>query len=99
MMTSRWPFKKTPDPGASSSTAKKKPPPKKQRNRPYMNVDLARALYEQNESVGVRNSHLPGSWLLNVRRVPVPPVPRRGREWRNEIRLRQAILPQDLDGV
>jgi hypothetical protein len=28
--------------------------------------------------------------------VPVPPVPRRGRERRDEIQRRQAILPPDL---
>jgi hypothetical protein len=40
-MTGHWPFKKTPDPGPSSLMAKKKSSPKKQRNRPYINVELA----------------------------------------------------------
>jgi hypothetical protein len=44
-MTGRWPFWKT-DVGASSSKAKAKvPPPKKERNRPYMSVEIAQALY------------------------------------------------------
>jgi hypothetical protein len=48
-MSGRWPFKKMPDLGASSSRKKaKSQPPKKLRNRPYMNVELARALHEQN---------------------------------------------------
>jgi hypothetical protein len=78
-MTGRWPFKKT-DAGASSSLAAKKkaPPPKKERNWPYMNVEIAQALYDQNVSVGLRDVHLPGGWHLNARRVPVPPMPRRG---------------------
>jgi hypothetical protein len=37
-------------------------------------------LYDQNASVGLRDVHLPGGWHLNARRVPVPPVPRRGQE-------------------
>jgi hypothetical protein len=43
----------------------KKVLPKKQCNRPYMNVELARALYEQNRLMGLRNIHLPdarSSW-------------------------------------
>jgi hypothetical protein len=42
-----------------------------------MNVDLTMALSEQNQSVGGRDVHLPGGWLVNARRVPVPPVLRR----------------------
>jgi hypothetical protein len=53
---------------------------------PYMNVNLAMALYEKNWSVGVRDDHLLGGWLLNAWRVTVPPVPRCGREQRDEIR-------------
>jgi hypothetical protein len=90
-MTGWWPFKKVPILGASSS--RKKTPPKNHRTRPYMNVNLARALYEQNRSVSVCDVHLPGGWLLNARRVSVPLVSRRGREWRDEIHRRQAILP------
>jgi hypothetical protein len=95
-MTSSWPFKKTLDPEASSSWAKKKSPSKKMRKRPYLNVDLAQALFDQKKSVGVRDVHLPGGWLLNTRRVSIPPMLRRGRERHDEIRRRQAILPQDL---
>jgi hypothetical protein len=83
-----WPFKKTQDVGASSSSAAKKKatsPTKKERNRPYMNVEIAQALYDQNMSVGLRDIHLPGGWHLNARRVSVPPVPRRGQARRDEI--------------
>jgi hypothetical protein len=61
-----------------------------------MSVEIAQALYDQNTSVGLRDVHLPGGWHLNTRRVPVPPVPRRGQERRAEIRRRRAILPLDL---
>jgi hypothetical protein len=74
-MTGRWSFRKT-DTGASSSVAKKKAPlPKKERNRPYMSVEITHALYDQNTSVGCATSIFP----MAGRRVPVPPVPRRGR--------------------
>jgi hypothetical protein len=61
-MTRRWQFKKTQDIGASSSAAAKKkaPPPKKERNRPYMSVEIAQALYDQNAPVGLCDFHLPG---------------------------------------
>jgi hypothetical protein len=93
-----------PDTGASpSSAAKKKAPPlpKKEQKRPYMSVEIAQALNDQNTSMGLRNVHLPDGWYLNVRRVSV--LPRRGWErrdeiwcWRDQIRRRLAILPPDL---
>jgi hypothetical protein len=60
-MLGRWPFKKVkPDPEASSLRKKAKSlPPKKQCDRPYLNVALARSMYKQNRSVGVRDVHLP----------------------------------------
>jgi hypothetical protein len=66
-MTACWPFKKTQDADASwSSGAKKKaPPPKKGLNRPYMLVEIAQALYDQNVSVGLRDVHLPSGWHLS----------------------------------
>jgi hypothetical protein len=45
-MTGRWPFKKTQDINSSSSSAAKKKaasPHKKERNRPYMNVEIAQS--------------------------------------------------------
>jgi hypothetical protein len=79
-MTGRWPFKKTDTGASSSSPAKKKaPPPKKERNRPYMSVGIAQALYKQNAPVGLRDVHLPDGWHLNAGRVPVPLVPHRGQ--------------------
>jgi hypothetical protein len=82
-MTGRWPFRKT-DAGPSSSKGKAKakakvPPPMKERNRPYFSVEIVQALYNQNESVGLRDIHIPGGWHLNARRVSVPPVPRHRR--------------------
>jgi hypothetical protein len=44
----------------------------------------------------MRDVHLPGSWHLNARRIPIPPVPRRGQAWRDEIWRRWAILSTDL---
>jgi hypothetical protein len=61
-----------------------------------MNFEVAQALFDQNQSVGVHNVYLPGGWLLNTRRVPVPPVLCRGRERRDEICRCLAILLQDL---
>jgi hypothetical protein len=80
----------------TSKATKKAPPPKKERNHPYMSVEIAQALYDQNTSVGLHDVHLPGVRHLNARRVPVPPVPRRGQERRAEIRRRRAILSSDL---
>jgi hypothetical protein len=51
---------------------------------------MARAIYR------LHNVQLLGGWLLNARRVSVPPMLRHVRERRNEIRRRRAILPQDL---
>jgi hypothetical protein len=87
-----------PESGASSSSAVKKnaPPPKKERNHPYMSVEIAQALYDQNASMGLRDVHLPGGWHLNTRRVSVPLVPRRGWKRRDKIRHQRAILPPDL---
>jgi hypothetical protein len=42
-----------------------------------MSIDLTRTLHEHNELVGVHDVHLPGSWLLNARRVLIPLVPNR----------------------
>jgi hypothetical protein len=97
-MTRRWPFRKT-DAGASSSKAKAKakgPLPKKERNRPYMSVEITQAQYNQKSSVDLRDVHLIGGWHLNVRRVPVPPVPHRRQARHDEIWHRRAILPPDL---
>jgi hypothetical protein len=95
-MTGSWPFRKT-DVGASESKAKATAsPPKTERHRPYMSVEIAHALYNQNSSVGLHDVHLPGGWHLNAKRVPIPLVPHRGRAQRDEIRRRWAILPPDL---
>jgi hypothetical protein len=96
-MTGRWPFKKTEASASLSLSAKKKaPPPKKDRNRPYLFVVIAQAMYDQNMSMGLRDVHLPGGSHLNARRVSVPPMLRRGQARRDEIRRRRAILPPDL---
>jgi hypothetical protein len=73
-MSSRWPFKK---PDASSSWKKSKSsPPKKPWDRPYVNAMMARVMYCDKTLKGVRDVHLPSGYLLNTRRVPVPPLPR-----------------------
>jgi hypothetical protein len=53
---------------------------------------FSQRMYRKNRSVGVRNIHLPSGWLLDTRRVLVPLVSRHGRERREEIRCRRAIL-------
>jgi hypothetical protein len=47
---------------------RKKPPPNKDQNRPYMSVAMAHAMFDQNQSVGLRDVHLPGGWHLNTMR-------------------------------
>jgi hypothetical protein len=69
---------------------------KKERNRPYFSMEIVQALYDQNDSVGLRDVHLSDGWRLNTRRVSVPPVPLRGQARRDEIRHRRAILPSNL---
>jgi hypothetical protein len=97
-MSGCWPSKKIkPNPEATPSRKKMKlPPPDKTRDRPYLNVPMARAIYRDNVSVGVHDIHLPGGCLLNVRRVLVPPMSCQGRETHDEIRRRQATIPHDL---
>jgi hypothetical protein len=79
-MTRCWPFRKF-DTGASSSTTKKKPPPpKKGQNQPYMSMEIAQGLYDQNASVGLHNVHLLGGWNLIFPKGPtVAHRPHRGR--------------------
>jgi hypothetical protein len=60
-----------------------------------MNAALASLLDEHNRSVGMHGVHLPDGWLLNARRVPVPPTSCHGRERLDEIHS-WAILLQDL---
>jgi hypothetical protein len=67
---------------------------KKQRDRPYMNVEMDMALHHQNMSVGWRDIHLPGGWLLKARRVSI--LHAACRERRDGIRCHRAILPPDL---
>jgi hypothetical protein len=70
---------------------------KKQRDRPYMNVEMAMALHHQNMSVGWRDIHLPDGWILKARRVSTPPMPHAAvRERRNGMRCQRAILPPDI---
>jgi hypothetical protein len=60
-MIGHWPFKKN-NAGASSSSAAKNnvlPCNKKDRNRPYMSMEIAHALYDQNASLSQRDIHLP----------------------------------------
>jgi hypothetical protein len=40
--------------------------------------------------------NLPAGWLLNSRRVPMPPVPREGRGRHDEVCRLRLILPSDL---
>jgi hypothetical protein len=57
---------------------------------------MARRLYTHNRIVPWPDVNLPGRWHLNSRRVPVPPVPRRGQEQVLKIRRRRALLPPTL---
>jgi hypothetical protein len=70
---------------------------KKQRDRPYMNVEMAMALHHQKMSVRWRDIHLPDGWLVKARRVSTPPVPH-AVDWerRDGIGCQRAILPPDL---
>jgi hypothetical protein len=61
-----------------------------------MNVDYAQALHRNDVPVGVNDVHLPNRWLLNARRVPVPPVSRSVWERREEILHQSTVLPLDL---
>jgi hypothetical protein len=45
---------------------------------------------------GTTSIYIPDGWHLNTRRVAVPPVPRKGRVRREEIRRHRLILPPDL---
>jgi hypothetical protein len=47
-------------------------------------------------ALGWSDIHLAGGCLLSHWRLPMPPVPRRGRERRLEIARRRALLPHDL---
>jgi hypothetical protein len=42
---------------------------KKTQDKPYLNVAMARAMYRDNTSVGVRVVHPLDGWLLNARRL------------------------------
>ena len=52
--------------------------------------------WERRQPLPWGDVHLPEGWHLNRLRVPVPPVPRSGRERTEEIRRRRALLPPDL---
>jgi hypothetical protein len=70
---------------------------KKQRDRPYMNVEMAMALHHQKLSMRWRDIHLPDGWLLKARSVSTLSVPHAvGRERRDGIKCQCAILPPDL---
>jgi hypothetical protein len=57
---------------------------------------MVRRLYAHNQTVPWPDVNLPGRWHLNSMRVPVPPVPREGKERVLEIRRRHALLPPTL---
>jgi hypothetical protein len=63
----------------------------------YVCISFARRLWEENRPVPWPDASLPGGgWYLNARRVSVPPVPGEGRERRDDVRRRPAILLADL---
>jgi hypothetical protein len=64
---------------------------KKPRIRVPITVGVAHTLYLARTSCspGWNDVHLPGGWLLSYWRVPMPPVPRKGRErWQEIARCR-----------
>jgi hypothetical protein len=93
VMGKSWPFSKTKnDHEASGSRSGKKP-----RVGQYIHVEFAHRLWEENRAVPWPDASLPGGgWYLNSKHVPVPPVPREGRERRDDVRRRRAILLVDL---
>jgi hypothetical protein len=62
----------------------------------YVSVRQAHMLYARGEPVLWSDVNLPAQWLLNSRRVPIPPVPREGPERIQEIRRWRALLPMHL---
>jgi hypothetical protein len=95
-MTRRWPFKKTPDVGASSSSVAKKnaQPLKKERYRPYMSKEIAQSCMTRTR----RWTYATSTFLVggtstlggyqSLRRLTVGGS--------GEIRHQRAILPPDL---
>jgi hypothetical protein len=66
------------------------------RDRVYVPIRMARSLYARNRTVPWPDANLPARWLLNSRRVPVPPILREGPERVPEIMWQRALLPPHL---
>ena len=64
--------------------------------RARVSLAVAEIYWETRQPLPWGDVHLPEGWHLNRRRVPVPPVPRSGRERTEEILRRRALLPPDL---
>ena len=65
-------------------------------HRARVSLEVAQIYWEARQPLPWGDAHLPEGWHLNRRRVPVPPVPRSGRERTEEILRRRALLPPDL---
>jgi hypothetical protein len=91
-----WTFRKTNhDHEAISSRGGKK----KERECCYVPVDHAQRFFEESCLVPWPDVNLPAGWLLNSRRVLVPPVPREGCEWHDETRNCFILPPNPWDDL
>jgi hypothetical protein len=87
-----WPFRKTKhDHLAISSRVDKR----KERNCHYVSVDYAWRLFDENHAMFWPDVNLPPGRHLNSGRVPVLPVPHKGRKWSDEI-LRHRFIPRRI---
>jgi hypothetical protein len=80
-MVKGWSFRKTKHDHEAGSLRDGN---KKVRGRHYDPVDYAHQLYKENQPTPMWDMSLPAGWLLNSRRVQVPPVSHEGRERRDE---------------
>ena len=64
--------------------------------RARVSLEVAQIYWERRQPLPWGDVHLPEGWHLNRRRVPVPPVPRDGRERTEEILRRRALLPPEI---
>ena len=64
--------------------------------RARVSLEVTQIYWERRQPLPWGDAHLPEGWHLNRLRVPVPPVPRSGRERTEEIHRHRAMLLPDL---